>query len=89
MATTDFSDISTILAKLYIQYRDDENFVDFIEYNDVGLPLAYLAAESLCEPSDDGRRYIMETWDLFLTALDIKDTGYTTLEEMFQAAGEK
>ena len=89
MAMTDFSNVSEILAKLYMQYRDDDTFVDFIEYNDVGLPLAYLTAENLCEPTDDGRRYIMETWDLFLTALDIKDTGYTSLEEMFQAAGEK
>jgi len=86
---TDFSDIVNILGKLFYQYKDDEAFGDFIEYNDVGLPLAYLSSEGLCEPSDDGQRYIVESWDLFLTALDIKDTGYTTLEEMLQAAGEK
>lgn len=86
---TDFSNISEILAKLYIQYRDDSTFSDFIEYNDVGLPLAYLTAENLCEPSEDGRRYVIETWDLFLSALEIKDTGYTSLEEIFQAAGGK
>jgi hypothetical protein len=86
---TDFSNICDILGKLYMQYRDDDQFSDFIEYNDVGLPLSYLSSENLCEPSDDGQRYIVETWDLFLTALNIKDTGFTTLEEMFAAAGEK
>lgn len=84
---TDFSNIKDILAKLYMQYKDDDQFADFIEYSDIGLPLAYLTSENLCEPTDDGRRYIMETWDLFLAALDIKDTGYTSLEELFLAAG--
>ena len=86
---TDFSDITDRLATLYIQYKQEEGFEDFIEYNDVGLPLAYLTAESLCDPTDDGRRYIKETWDLFLSALEIEDTGFTTLEEMFGKAGEK
>lgn len=86
---TDFSNISEILAKLYLQYRDDSEFSDFIEYNDVGLPLAYLTAENLCEPSEDGRRYVVETWDLFLSALELKDIGYTSLEEIFKTAGEK
>ena len=86
---TDFSDISKILGKLYLQYRDDEAFEDFIEYNDVGLPLAYLSSENLCEVSDDGKRYILETWDLFLAALNIKDTGFDNLEEMLNAAGNQ
>ena len=69
--------------------RDDEAFEDFIEYNDVGLPLAYLSSENLCEVSDDGKRYILETWDLFLAALNIKDTGFDSLEEMLHAAGQQ
>ena len=86
---TDFSNISNILAKLYMSYKEEDEFNDFIEYNDIGLPLAYLSSEGLSEPTDDGRRYITETWDLFLSALDIKDTGFTTLEEVFNKAGEK
>ena len=86
---TDFSDITKILGKLYLQYRDDETFEDFIEYNDVGLPLAYLSSENLCEVSEDGKRYILETWDLFLAALNIKDTGFDSLEEMLHAAGQQ
>ena len=89
MAMTDFSKVSSILSKLYIQYRDEDEFADFIEYNDVGLPLAYLTAENLCEPTDDGRRYIMETWDLFIAALEITDTGFETLEEVLNKAGDK
>jgi hypothetical protein len=87
MAMTDFSNICSILGKLYFNYQEDENFVDFIDYNDIGLPLAYLSSENLCEPSDDGKRYIMETWDLFLAALEIEDKGFTDLDDLFNAAG--
>lgn len=83
MAQTDFSNICNILGQLYFQYREDNNFVDFIEFNDIGLPLAYLASEDLCEPSDDGRRYIIETFDMFIASLNIEDNGFQTLEEIF------
>jgi hypothetical protein len=86
---TDFSNICDILGKLYLQYKDDDAFQDFIEYSDIGLPLAYLTSEDLCEVSEDGKRYIVESWDLFLAALEISDTGFTTLEEVLHTAGNK
>jgi len=80
---TDFDDQAKILAHLYMHYKEEEEFEDFIEYNDVGLPLAYLVAEGLANPSDDGMRYIQETWELFLSGLGIEDTGFENLEEVF------
>ncbi len=85
---TDFSNICSILGKLYFFYQDDENFVEFIEFNDLGLPLAYLASEGLCEVSDDGKRYISETWDMLLVALELEDTGFSDLEEMLDSKKE-
>lgn len=81
--TTDFSNKIEILGQLYIQYRDETDFTEFIEFNDIGLPLAYLAAEGLCQVSDDGAKYIAETWDLFLSTLGLEDTGFDNLGEMF------
>jgi len=83
---TDFSSICDILGSLYSNYREDKNFKDFIEFNDLGLPLAYLAKENLCEPSDDGVRYITETWELFLAGLNIKDEGFEDLEQLLEIA---
>lgn len=83
---TDFSSICQILGSLYSNYREDKNFKDFIEFNDLGLPLAYLAKENLCEPSDDGVRYITETWELFLAGLNIKDEGFEDLEQLLEIA---
>jgi hypothetical protein len=81
---TDFSNICDILGELYSQYSEDEDFKDFIEFNDLGLPLAYFVRENLATPSDDGVRYIMETWDLFITSLDIEDTGFNNLNEVLE-----
>jgi len=86
---TDFTNVCSILGKLYSLYKEDEEFKDFIEFNDLGLPLAYFVAENLCEVSDDGSRYITETWTLFLAGLNLEDTGFFDLDEVFESAEEK
>jgi hypothetical protein len=79
---TNISDQINILADLYSNYKDDKGFADFVEFNDLGLPLAYFASEALATPSEDGLRYIAETFELFVGSLGIEDTGFTTLDEM-------
>jgi hypothetical protein len=81
--TTDFSKQLSILGEFYQNYKDDVDLADFIDFNDLGLPLAYFASEGLCQVSDDGMRYIAETWDLFLVALEIKDEGFESLNQIF------
>ena len=85
---TDFSSKCEILGKFYANYRDERDFEDFMEFNDLGLPLAYFVSENLCEVSDDGVRYITETFDLFLASLELTDVGFANLEDVFLAAGE-
>jgi hypothetical protein len=82
---TDFSDVCNILGELFSQYKEDKDFKDFIEFNDLGLPLAYLTRENLAVPSDDGARYIMETWEIFLQGLSLEDTGFTDLDSVLEA----
>ena len=79
---TEFNAQVQILAELYANHKDDKGFKDFIEYNDLGLPLAYLTFEGLSLPSEDGMRYIAETFEMFLGSLGIDDTGFTSLNEM-------
>jgi hypothetical protein len=86
---TDFSSICNILGSLYANYSEDKEFKDFIEFNDLGLPLAYLTKENLCEPSDDGIRYVTETWELFLAGLKVKDEGFEDLDQLLEFAEEK
>ena len=87
---TDFTKVCEILGTLYANYKEDEEFKDFIDFNDLGLPLAYFVTENLCEVSDDGARYITETWTLFVHSLGLQDIGFETLDQMLSmASGEE
>lgn len=64
--------ICIILADLWINHREQGDFKTFCEYNDIGLPLAYFLSEGLItEITEDGQRYVIETFDLLLAALNI------------------
>lgn len=80
--TTDFSSRCFILADLWLNYKDDDQFGDFIEYNDIGLPLAFAIQEGIVKTTDIATKYINETWDLFLQGLEIEDTGFSSLDEL-------
>lgn len=81
---------ANILSDLYQQYRTDKGFKQFIEYNDLGLPLAYFLTDGLIiEISPDAVRYIEETWELFLQSLDVSEDKVTegmTLDELLALA---
>lgn len=83
MAETTFSDKADILADLWMNYRNDEEFQDFIEYNDLGLPLAYAVSADIVKATEIAEGYINETFDLLLAGLDIEeDTGFESLDDL-------
>lgn len=84
--TTNFSKKTEILGEFYFTYKDDSELSDFIEFNDLGLPLAYLASEGLCTVSEEGTQYINETWNILMTALGIEDIGFDNIENMMSYA---
>jgi hypothetical protein len=68
-----------------MDYRGDTDFQDFIEYNDLGLPLAYVIANGIVDSSPLSKSYIEETFDLLLASLEIEeDTGFETLDELLE-----
>jgi hypothetical protein len=70
-----------------MDYREDEEFQDFVEYNDLGLPLAYMVASGIIATATDKAEDIVnETFDLFLGSMNMKDTGFETLPDVFDAA---
>lgn len=84
---TNFSNKVAILADLWINYRDDEQFEDFISYNDLGLPLGYIVNTELATPTDQGTMYINETFDLLCAALELDlEKDYESLQQMFELA---
>ena len=79
---TSFENKTAILADLWLNYKSDEDFEDFFEYNDIGLPLAYLLSNDIVKPTDKAEQFIIETFGLFLEGLEMKDEGFESLEEI-------
>lgn len=86
---TKFKAKCAILAEIWIDYRDDAEFADFIEYNDLGMPLAYAINSGIVEKTEQAKKFIDETFDLLLAGLDIEDTGFTNLSEVLDAESEE
>lgn len=84
----DFESKCEILGELWFSYRDDEEFQDFIEYNDVGLPLAYLKSVSLITLAKEGEQYVNETWDLFIEQIGANpEETYEDLDDLLDSSG--
>ena len=78
-----------ILADLWMNYRDDEQFEDFCQYNDIGLPLAYFINSGLVTPLQLAAQYVAETFDLLCASLNIPlDGDYDNLNAMFMLANK-
>jgi hypothetical protein len=86
--TTDFRNKAEILSELWLDYRDDDEFKDFVEYNDLGLPLAYAVANGIVEASPMAENFIEETFRLLLAALEVTDTGFYSLQELMELPPE-
>ena len=87
---TDFSTKASILADLWINFRDDEELQDFCEYNDIGLPLAYFIHTDLVKTSDEGAAHVEETFNLLCDALNLDlDGDYESLNHMFELNSQK
>ena len=82
MDTTTYSNKIVILSDLWINYKQDEEFIDFVEYNDLGLPLAYAIDHEIVKTTETAQRFIEETFDLLIAALEVEDTGFETLDEL-------
>jgi len=81
--TTPFSIRCAILAELWLNYRNDDNFTDFVAYNDLGLPLAYSIDNNIIESTPRAEEFINEAFDLLLSGLEQEDTGFESLNDLF------
>ena len=82
---TPFDERCSILSSLWKTQKDNKELQDFVEYNDLGLPLAYFVAEGLVTIHDEARIYIDETFDLLLEECGHEeDTGFKELNEILE-----
>ena len=85
MTETAFSDKCQILTGIWLEGREVEGFEDFIEYNDLGLPLAYMIIAEIVGNTVKAEAIINETFDQLLEVLGIpEDIGFKTFDEMVE-----
>jgi len=84
----DFSNKVSILAELWMNYRDDDQLKDFVEYNDLGLPLAYFIMNELVLPTKQAELYIEETYSLLVASLEADDIEYESLDELLGSTSD-
>ena len=77
-----FENKITILADLWMNYRDDDELKYCIDYNDIGLSLAYLLMNEIVLPTAQAEVYINETYDLFIASLTVEDREWKSLDDM-------
>jgi hypothetical protein len=85
MPTTTFDNKALILGQVWIEHKSDDEMADFFEYNDLGIPLAFAYAEGIINYTDTLARYVTETFDLLLEALNIEDAGFDDLQDLWDA----
>jgi len=86
----EIEDKIAILADLWLNFRNDPDIKDFIDYNDIGLQLAYCVHTGLSIITDDGIPYVEETFELLCEALGLdEDEEYSSLNDMLQNASEE
>jgi hypothetical protein len=57
-------------------------FEDFIEVNDLGLPLAHMITNGIVESTPLAQEIIQQSFDDLLELLEVKDVGFVNLKQM-------
>lgn len=71
----DLIDKAHILSDYWIDYRDDPEWSEFMQFNDLGLPLSQAIADGLiAELTDAGKAIINESFSMLCRQLGIDDT---------------
>lgn len=83
MNETTIENKCNILSELWMDYREDVNFEDFISYADLGLPLAYAISNEIVKLTPQAERFIVEAFDLLVASMGLEDTGFETLDDIF------
>lgn len=82
--STDYKTRCEILTDLWIEYRTEETFEDFIEYNDIALPLAFCISNRIVTSTPKAEMFINESFELLLAAIGIEDEGFESLNDLLE-----
>lgn len=86
---TTFENKAAILTEIWTGFRDDVQFAEFIEANDVGFPLAFAVDLDLVAIKEKGRKHIEETFQDLLDLLEAEDQGFEYFDDLMTYVEEK
>jgi hypothetical protein len=87
MDNTPFSKKCELLNEFYLNYSHDDEFADFIDMNDLGIPAAVLVVNGGAILTDVGESFVEETWQALCEVLEVDHYGeYTSLDELIDFA---
>lgn len=79
----DLANKAGILGQLWIEFRNDEDFAAFMEYNDIGCPMAYMVAEGIVkELTPLGEEMLEETFKMFISLIEVTQEEIEELPEI-------
>ena len=79
---TTFESKCDILAEFWITYKNTDEYDDFVSYNDLGLPLAYLISMDIVAVTPKAQTFVEETFSVLLSALGMEDEGFQSLDDL-------
>lgn len=82
MTTTPTNTKAEIIADLWTKYRYEPQFEKFVEYNDIGIPLAFCLANDIVAPTPKSDMFIDETFALLLDQMELEDTGFDSIYDI-------
>lgn len=83
--TTNYDKQIEILNEVWYHHRDEEQFFDFVDFNDVGLPLAHLIHKGIIQSTPMAEELVRESFGLLLALFNINDdTGFDSLSKIMQ-----
>lgn len=85
MSKTSYENKVQILGKFWLQCRSDNDLQEFLDDNDLGLPVAYALSTGMVEGGAEAKELIEETFDRVIDSMGIEDRGFSTLAEVLQA----
>ena len=84
---TTYESIVSILAELWLDYREDDAFTELFEYADLAFPLAFAMQYGIIDTTERAEGIISEAFGLLLDTLEAEDSGFHDLDELLTSVG--
>lgn len=88
LTPTSFDNICNILGEFWVEYKADPQYQDFMDYSDLGLPLAYALSTNIISSTPLAENFVRETWEIFIDLLGIQDDNFESLSDIMMFTDE-